>query len=74
MNNDMVGYCMMHIAKYDQGRAIHTFTAAELSNELCRVSKIKNGIIDGQIILTILNGRSDVVVLGSGYYGLLLKE
>jgi len=60
---------MEKIAVYEQGKG-NIFTAAQLSGELCRVSKIENKAIDGLLIRTMLCGRPDVEVLGSGYYEL----
>ena len=67
--NDMVRFCMEKVAVFEQGKG-NIFTAAQLSEELCGVSKIVNKAIDGLLIRTILCGRSDVRILGSGYYEL----
>ena len=69
MVNDLIRLLMEKIAVYEQGKG-NVFTAAQLSGEILRASNIINACIDGQIIRTILCGREDVEVLGSGYYEL----
>lgn len=73
MPNDMIRLLIEKIAEYDQSKGMLIFTAAQLSGEILRASNIINASIDGHIIRTILCGRADVTVLGSGYYEFKLK-
>lgn len=71
MTNDLIQRCIEQICEHDKERGLHTFTAAQLSNRLMEVSRL-SGVIDGQLIRTILTGRRNIIVLGSGYYGVML--
>jgi hypothetical protein len=67
--NDLLQLCIERACYYEPKEKMHVFTAACLSEHLMKSSNLI-GTIDGQLIRTILTGRPNIVVLGSGYYGL----
>lgn len=55
------------------GGSDNIFTLAALSEEICRIARLKGAMIDGRIVAVVLSGRSDVERLKGGCHYRLLE-
>lgn len=64
--NDVIRLAMERAAARFGG-ADGMFNGAGFSSALMRLANL-SGVIDGQLVRTMLTGRSDVIPLGGGHY------
>lgn len=70
MNNDMLHFAMMRACRVYGSKDM--FTNATLSHALKKISGVKR-LLDGEMVRTLLVGRTDVVVLSGGCHYRLMR-